>query len=94
MVMRSRAWRPLPMEFGPMESGSLLPPRGRRAGADNYAYAMGDAVMKHKFRRLVNMEFSFYKLLRASESRRRFSAIATVSAMAKAMLAESERKPA
>ena len=75
-----------------MESGSLLPPRGRRAGADSYDYVMGDELMKHKFRSFVNMEFLFY--IAASPARRRFSAIATVSAIAKAMLAESERNPA
>lgn len=54
---------------------------------------LGDAGMKHKFRDFVNMEFSFYMEC-PSSVRRRFSAMATVSAMAKAMLAESERKPA
>ncbi|GEC35307.1 hypothetical protein EFR01_54780 [Sinorhizobium fredii] len=76
----------------PINSGSLLPPRGRRDGADSYDRVMGDERMKHKFRHFVNMEFPFY--IAASSARRRFSAIATVSAMAKAMLAESERKPA
>lgn len=82
------------MELQPMKSGSLHPPRGRRVGADNYTHAMGHGHMKHKFRCLVNMEFTFYITHSPSAIRRRFSAIATVSAMAKAMLAESERKPA
>src|SRR5690606_28090605 len=51
--------------------------------------------MKHRFRKSVNIERAFQMWnVRVPQPRRRFSAMETVSAMAKAMLAESERKPA
>jgi hypothetical protein len=38
----------------------MLPPGGRLRRADIFIGWWGIAVMKHKFRRLVNVEFSFY----------------------------------